>query len=82
MVNNLSAMQKIWFDPWVRKTHWRREWKPSPVFLPEEFHGQRSLWATVHEATKSQTQLSTNTFSFPIKEKEIRMKYFSSYINF
>jgi len=22
---------------------WRREWPPTPVFLPEEFHGQRSL---------------------------------------
>ena len=31
------------FDPWVRKTPWRREWLPTPVFLPGEFHGQRSL---------------------------------------
>ena len=23
--------------------HWRREWQPTPVFLPGEFHGQRSL---------------------------------------
>ena len=22
---------------------WRREWQPIPVFLPGEFHGQRSL---------------------------------------
>ena len=31
------------FDPWVRKILWRREWQPTPVFLPGEFHGQRSL---------------------------------------
>ena len=31
------------FDPWVRKIHWRRKWLPTPVFLPGEFHGQRSL---------------------------------------
>ena len=31
------------FDPWVREIFWRREWLPSPVFLPGEFHGQRSL---------------------------------------
>ena len=31
------------FDPWVRKLPWTREWKPTPVFLPGEFHGQRSL---------------------------------------
>ena len=31
------------FDPWVRKISWRREWKPTPVFLPGESHGLRSL---------------------------------------
>ena len=23
--------------------HWRRKWQPTPVFLPGEFQGQRSL---------------------------------------
>ena len=27
----------------VRKILWRRELQPTPVFLPQEFHGQRSL---------------------------------------
>ena len=31
------------FDPWVRNIPWRKEWFPTPVFLPAEFHGQRSL---------------------------------------
>ena len=31
------------FDLWVRKILWRREWQSTPVFLPREFHGQRSL---------------------------------------
>ena len=31
------------FDPWVRKIPWRREGQPSPVSLPGESHGQRSL---------------------------------------
>ena len=26
-----------------RKISWRRKWQPTPVFLPGEFHGQRSL---------------------------------------
>ena len=30
-------------DPWVRKIPWRREWQPTPVFLPGKVHGQRSL---------------------------------------
>ena len=31
------------FDPWIRKTPWRRKWQPTPVFLPGKSHGQRSL---------------------------------------
>ena len=31
------------FDPWVGKIPWRREWQPTPVFLPGESHGLRSL---------------------------------------
>ena len=43
MVKNLPAMQSPGFNPWVGKIPWRREWLPTPVFLPGEFHGQRSL---------------------------------------
>ena len=31
------------FDPWVRKTRWTRAWQPTAVFLPGEYHGQRTL---------------------------------------
>ena len=31
------------FDPWVRKIPWSRKWQPTPVFLPGEPHGQKSL---------------------------------------
>ena len=31
------------FDPWVGKIPWSRKWQPTPVFLPGESHGQRSL---------------------------------------
>ena len=37
---------------WVGKIPWRRKWQPTPVFLPGESHGQRSLGATVHGVTK------------------------------
>ena len=43
MVKNLPAVQETGFDPWVRKIPWKREWLPTPVFLPGEHHGQRSL---------------------------------------
>ena len=31
------------FSRWVGKIPWRRKWQPTPVFLPGESHGQRSL---------------------------------------
>ena len=43
MAKNLPAMQETQFNPWDRKILWRREWLPTPVFLPGEFHEQRSL---------------------------------------
>ena len=46
MVKNLPANAgdtEDKFDSWARKIPWRREWQPNPVFLPGEFHAQRSL---------------------------------------
>ena len=31
------------FNPWVGNSPWRRAWPLTPVFLPGESHGQRSL---------------------------------------
>ena len=38
-----SNVGDLAFDPCVRIIPWRREWLPTPGFLPGEFHGQRSL---------------------------------------
>ena len=40
----------------VRKIPWRRKWQPTAVFLPGEFHGERSLagyssWRSTAAAT-------------------------------
>ena len=35
--------KKHGFDAWVGKIPWRRKWQLSPVVLPGESHGQRSL---------------------------------------
>ena len=55
------------FDPWVGRISWRRKWQPTPVLLPGESHGQRSLvgyspwghkesdmteWARMHALSK------------------------------
>ena len=38
-----SKYRRCELDPWVRNISWRRKWQPTPVFLPGESHGQRSL---------------------------------------
>ena len=45
------------FDPWVGKIPWRRAWQSTPVCLPRESHGQRSLSGYHPWVTKSWTQL-------------------------
>ena len=35
--------KKHGFNPWVWKIPWRTALQPTPVFLPRESHGQRSL---------------------------------------
>ena len=44
--------------PLVGKIPWRRVWQPTPVFLPGESRGWRSLEGTVHRVPKSQTRLN------------------------
>ena len=51
------------FEPWVRKIPWRREWLPTPVFLPGKSHGQRSLvgyspWGHKESDTTTTDQLT------------------------
>ena len=43
MVKHLPAVQETWVQSLRWEDPWRREWQPTPIFLPEEFHGQRSL---------------------------------------
>ena len=50
------------FGPWVGKIPWRREWQPTPVFLPGESHGQRSLGGYSSGIAKSWTQLRDYTY--------------------
>ena len=54
MVKNLPAMQETRVQSLGQEDSWRREWPPTPVFLPGEFHGQRGAWwVTVHGIKES-----------------------------
>ena len=56
---NLLAMQETRSKSWVGKISWRIKWQLTPIFLPGEFNGQRTLEGyTVPEVTKSWTWLS------------------------
>ena len=56
------------FDPWVGKIPWRGAWQSTPLFLPRESHGQRSLagyspWGHKVLNTTESTQHSDELFS-------------------
>ena len=69
------------FSPWVRNICWRREWQPTPVFLPGEFHGQRSLAAyspwghkeldTTEQLTHTHTHTHTHTLTHTVTSVSI-----------
>ena len=58
LVKNLPAMQETWVQSLVWQIRWRRERQPTPVFLPGEPHGQRSLRGYSPGAHTSRTLLS------------------------
>ena len=42
-LKRLPAMRETWVPSLGREDPWRRKWQPTPVFLPGESHGWRSL---------------------------------------
>ena len=62
-IKNLPADRRPGFDFWVRKIPWRRKRQPTPIFLPEESHGQRSL--TVHGVPRVGHDLATKPPPIP-----------------
>ena len=62
-VQNPPAMwERPGFNPWIGKISWRRAWQPTPVFLPGESHGQRSLagYSPGHHRKLDTAERSTN----------------------
>jgi len=48
------------FDPWVTRIPRRKAWQPTPVFLPGESHGQRSLVGYSPKGHKDKNTTETN----------------------
>ena len=53
-VKSLLQCRRPGFNTCVRKIPWRRQWLPTPIFLPE-FHGQKSLAGYSSWSYKSRT---------------------------
>ena len=61
--------------PVLGKIPWKRQWQPTPVFLPREFHGQRTLacyspWGCKESDTTEQLTLH---FQVPKRKKKSYM---------
>ena len=53
------------FDPWVRKSPWKRKWQPTPIFLPGKSRVQRNL-AGLQSVRRNSTTKMTTDLLFPI----------------
>ena len=61
------------YKEYLKWSDWRREWHPTPVFLPGESHGQRSLagyspWG--HKESDTTEQLSKQAFSIELEQTQ------------
>ena len=56
-----SRHRRFGLDPWVRKIPWRRNWQPTPVFLPGNPIDSGAWLAPVIGVAKSQTGLIDGT---------------------
>ena len=76
MVNNPPAVQEMKADPgskipgWAGKILWRRKWYPTPVFLPGEPHGQRSLAGCSPLGSQFQTTEATGHIIATVQNKK------------
>ena len=62
-------LKRHWFNPWARKIPWRRTWQPTPVLLPGQSHGQRSLEGYSPYGGKKLKQLSVHTHVLEIPKQ-------------
>ena len=59
------------FDPWDGKITWRRKWQPTPVFLPEKSHGQRSLMGSPWGCKRVRRLSNSTTINSSVTYNEV-----------
>ena len=70
-VKNLHAMQETQYPSLCWKIPWRREWLPTPVFLPGELHGKRRLVGHSPWGCKESDMTEGLTLSLSSSSKQI-----------
>ena len=74
MVKNPPAVQKTQFSPWVGKTPWRRKRLPTLVFLPREFHEQRSH-GVAKESDMTERLILSQAYSSQVSKIKVKFRY-------
>ena len=77
MVRCLPAIRETRVRSWVGKISWRRKRPPTPVLLPEESHGQRSLVGYTPWGRKESEQMGICYFYCQGKKKSTQKNYFA-----
>ena len=81
---NARDMRDMGLIPRTGKIPWRRAWQPTPVFLPGESHGQRSLAGYSPHGHKDLdvTEATYHTYIVLSDEKKFVILIYSEYISF
>ena len=62
LTQSVKSLPAMW-EPWVRSLGWkdpqRREWQPTPVFLPGKSMDRGEWWATAHGVVRVGHDLAT-----------------------
>ena len=69
------------FHPWVRKISWSRKWQPSVLYLPWEFHGQRSLAGYIPWGCKELDKTEWLILSCTFKLIDKKGQFLHTYLN-
>ena len=73
-----TIIYSLGFHPWVGNVPWRRGWQSTPVFLPGESNGQRTLadhspWGRKELHTTERLTLSVSALSLSgVVERDVR----------
>ena len=61
--------KRLRFDPWVGEIPWRRAWQSTPLFLPGELQGQRSLAGLRSQEESDMTEVTEHACTQSLSEE-------------